>query len=176
MKELPLIEKKTGLYNAVIETPKHSRNKYDYDQKTGLFRLKKVLPEGMAFPFDFGFLPQTLADDGDPMDILLLMDEPGCPGSFLGIRLIGVIEALQKGKGKEVRNDRLIGVSENSLQYNEIKNIKELNETVIAQVESFFKTYNKLQGRKYKILDCHGPQKAHALVEKAHARYKKKEK
>ena len=86
------VRKKDGLLQVIVETPKGSRNKFSFDVEQEIFSLKKVLPAGMAFPYDFGFLPKTLADDGDPIDVLLLMDEPAFPGVLVPSRFIGVIE------------------------------------------------------------------------------------
>src|ERR1051325_7710078 len=83
------------LLNAIIETPRGSRNKYKYDERTGLFKISKVLPAGAAFPYDFGFIPNALAEDGDPLDVLILMDEPAYPGCLIPARAIGVLEAEQ---------------------------------------------------------------------------------
>src|SRR5207248_11642367 len=83
------------LLNVVIETPRDCRNKYKYDEQYGLFKIRKVLPAGSAFPYDFGFIPNTLADDGDPLDVLLLMDEPAYPGCLIQARVLGLIEAEQ---------------------------------------------------------------------------------
>src|ERR1043166_1586158 len=95
--------------NAVIETPKGSRVKYSYDEETGLLRLKKALPEGMVFPFNFGFIPGTKAEDGDPLDVLIVNEEALVPGCLVEARPIAVIEAKQGKKGgKQVRNDRLV--------------------------------------------------------------------
>src|SRR3984893_12048703 len=85
----------TGDLNVIIESPRGSRNKFDFDDEYKLFKLAKVLPEGMVFPFEFGFIPGTRGDDGDPLDILILMDAPTTTGCLLTARLIGVIEALQ---------------------------------------------------------------------------------
>lgn len=85
-------DKETGLYQVIVETPKGSRNKFAYDPELRIFALKKVLPAGMTFPYEFGFIPQTKAGDGDPIDVLLLMDEPAYPGIAVQARLIGVIE------------------------------------------------------------------------------------
>src|SRR3954469_16652836 len=94
-------------WNVIIETPKASRNKYAYDLQRGLFQLKKVLPLGNEFPFDFGFVPSTLADDGDPLDVLVLMSAPAFAGCLVQVRLVGVIEANQQEEdGKKGRNDR----------------------------------------------------------------------
>src|SRR3979409_2731360 len=81
-----------GIFQVVVETPKDSRNKYAFDPERKVFELKKVLPAGMAFPYDFGFIPRTKAEDGDPVDVLVLMDEPAFPGVVLKCRLIGIIE------------------------------------------------------------------------------------
>ncbi len=93
------------LWNVVIETPKGSRNKFDYDPELGLFRLGGVLPLGAVFPFDFGFVPSTLGGDGDPLDVLTLMDEPAFTGCLVTVRLLGVIEAEQSEGGETTRND-----------------------------------------------------------------------
>src|SRR5215213_321261 len=107
LSELPTFDPKTGEVVVVAETPKGSRNKYSYDAGLGAFRLAAVLPEGTSFPFDFGFVPSTLGEDGDPLDVLVLLDTPVVAGCVLTARLIGVIEAEQRERGGErVRNDR----------------------------------------------------------------------
>jgi inorganic pyrophosphatase len=88
---------------AVIETPKGSRNKFDYDPDSNLFMLGGLLPEGMMFPFDFGFIPSTLADDGDPLDVMVLMDAPAHVGCLIEVRIIGIIHAKQTEDGKTER-------------------------------------------------------------------------
>src|SRR6201985_2133956 len=107
---LPPFASKDADLTVIIETPKGSRNKYAYDPEERIFALRKVLPAGMAFPYDFGFVPSTLADDGDPLDVLVLMDEPAFPGCMLSCRPVGVIEGEQKGKKRKERNDRIIAV------------------------------------------------------------------
>lgn len=103
---------KKGLVQVIIETPARSGNEFAYDPDQGIFALKKVLPAGMVFPYDFGFLPQTIAPDGDPIDVLLLMDEPAFPGCSVEARLIGVIEGEQLDGKERIRNDRLVAVAE----------------------------------------------------------------
>src|SRR5205085_2446067 len=95
MQRLSAYDDSEEAWNVVIETPKGSRNKYKFSQKLGMFMLKGVLPEGMSFPYDFGFLPATLGEDGDPLDVLLLMDQPAFCGCVVPARMIGVIEAEQ---------------------------------------------------------------------------------
>jgi len=101
----------------IIETPHGSRNKYKYNEETGRMKFSKVLPEGMMFPYDFGFIPATKANDGDPLDVLVLSDEPMFPGCEIECRIVGVLKAMQRENGKENRNDRLIAVAEGSVLY-----------------------------------------------------------
>src|SRR6195256_3016791 len=107
----------------IIETPKGSRNKYAFDADQEVFQLKKVLPAGMAFPYDFGFVPSTKAEDGDPVDVLVLMDEPAFPGCLLKCRVVGVIEGEQRTKKKSERNDRVVAVEHANHSYAHIKHI-----------------------------------------------------
>ena len=97
----------------VIETPKGSRNKYAFDPKQRVFErlsLRRILPAGMTFPYDFGFIPSTEADDGDPVDVLVLMDEPAFPDCLLKCRVIGVIQGEQGTKKSKERNDRVVAI------------------------------------------------------------------
>src|SRR4030088_3418210 len=90
------LNEKARVCRAIVETPKGCRNKFDYDPESNLFKLGGLLPEGMMFPFDFGFIPSTLADDGDPLDIMVLMDAPAHVGCLIDVRIIGVITAKQR--------------------------------------------------------------------------------
>ena len=144
----------------IIETPKGSRNKYSFDPEQRVFGLKKVLPAGMAFPYDFGFVPSTKAEDGDPTDVLVLMDEPAFPGCLLKCRMIGVIEGQQGGKKKGRRNDRIVAIEEANHSYANVRHIKELGKKFLQELEEFFVNYHDLQGQKYKILDAKGPAEA----------------
>ena len=117
---------KDDLLQVVIETPAGSRNKFAFDPDQSVFALKKVLPAGMVFPYDFGFLPQTLAPDGDPIDVLLLMDEPAYPGCLVASRLIGVIEGEKIDGKKKVRNDRLVAVANANHMYANIRKLEDL--------------------------------------------------
>src|SRR5580693_8162024 len=111
------------MLQVVIETPKGSRNKFAFNVDDHIFELKKVLPAGMAFPYDFGFVPSTEADDGDPVDVLVLMDEPAFPGCVLACRPIGIIEGEQIGGAKRVRNDRVVAVEQDHHSYAAVKHI-----------------------------------------------------
>src|SRR6267378_6621642 len=123
----PLDGDKGKIIQVVVETPKGSRNKYAFDEDQKVFALKKVLPAGMAFPYDFGFVPSTLADDGDPVDVLVLMDEPAFPGCLLKCRIIGIIEGEQEDKDGKERNDRIIAVEHANHSWADIKKIQDLD-------------------------------------------------
>jgi len=154
--------------NAVVETPGGSRNKFKYDPELGFFALSGVLPEGMVFPHAFGFVPRTKADDGDPEDILILMDEPSFAGCIVPSRLIGVIEAEQtETDGKSERNDRLVGVAAQSRDYSEVQSFDDLNKNMLKEIEQFFVNYNKERGKKFRVLRMRGPQHALKLLKKS---------
>ena len=154
-------------FQVVVETPKSSRNKYGYDPEQRIFALRKVLPEGMVFPHDFGFLPQTKAPDGDPIDVLLLMDVPAFPGCLVPSRLIGVIEGQQIDGKKKVRNDRLVAVAELSHAYKDWKKLSDLPDRFITELQAFFVNYHQLEGKKYQLLGCKEAKIAMDLVKKA---------
>jgi inorganic pyrophosphatase len=157
-----------GQIRAVIETPRGSRNKFSYNREEQVFVLRKVLPAGLTFPFDFGFIPETLAEDGDPIDVLLLMDEPAFPGCAIRARLVGVLEAEEKNEqGKKQRNDRLIGVAIDSHNYAENKSLNDLGDRLVDDIEQFFATYQKLLGRDFKIIGRGDARRAMQLVEAA---------
>jgi len=151
----------------VIETPRNSRNKFKFDPKLGLFELGSVLPAGSVFPYDFGFVPGTRAEDGDPIDVLLLMDSPAFPGCRVKARLIGVIEAEQTDKEGKERNDRLVAVALEAHDYRDLKSIKDICPNLLNELEQFFVSYNEVRGKRFKLLGHHGPKRAWKLLEKA---------
>jgi len=144
----------------VIETPKGSRNKYAFNPKLGAFELHKVLPAGMAFPYDFGFVPATVAGDGDPLDVLVLMDEPAFVGCVLTCRLVGIVTGKQKAKRKREENDRLIAVEENNHTFATIKHLDDLGREFVEELEAFFTTYHGLDDETYTVTGTGGPGKA----------------
>ena len=141
---------KKGMVNVIIETPRGSQNKYDFDPDLKVFKLNKTLPMGTVFPFDFGFIPGTVGEDGDPLDILVIMDQPVFPGTYVVCRLIGALLAKQKERdGKVVENDRLVGVADCSVLYADIKKPQELNKAMVTEIENFFIDYNKHEGKEF---------------------------
>lgn len=152
------------LLRVIIETPKGSRNKFAFNQDERIFELKKVLPAGMGFPYDFGFVPSTKADDGDPVDVLVLMDEPAFPGCILSCRPIGVIEGEQGDKKKKERNDRIVAVEKDAHSFADIKTIGDLGKQFCHELEEFFINYHRLSGDKYRVIGIKGPGQARKLV------------
>jgi inorganic pyrophosphatase len=152
------------MLQVVIETPKGSRNKFAFNVDDHIFELKKVLPAGMAFPYDFGFVPSTKADDGDPVDVLVLMDEPAFPGCVLKCRPIGVIQGQQGDKKKKIRNDRIIAVEKDAHSWADIKTSADLGKQFVRELEEFFVDYHKLSGEQYRVLGLKGRAEARKLV------------
>ena len=162
----------SGELNVIVDTPKGSRNKYKFDEDLELFKLGGVLAVGHVFPFDFGYIPGTLGGDGDPLDVLILMDEPAFVGCLIPARLIGVIEAKQIKDGKTEANDRLIAVAANARAHSEVKSLKDLNKTLIDEIEHFFVSYNEAKGKKFEPIGRGGAQKAKRIVEEGIKRRK----
>jgi inorganic pyrophosphatase len=139
----------------VIETPRGSRNKYKYDEKLHLFRLNSVLPAGSAFPYDFGYVPGTKAEDGDPIDVLVLMDQPAFTDCVVEARLIGVIEAEQTEDAEDAHN------------WKDLRTLKEMNKNLLEELEHFFVSYNELKNKEFKLLHTRGPSVAKKLLRNA---------
>lgn len=163
----PLASENKQLLRVVIETPKGSRNKFAFNSDEHIFELKKVLPAGMAFPYDFGFVPRTEADDGDPIDVLVLMDEPAFSGCALKCRVIGVIEGEQFDKKNTERNDRLVAIERDAHSWADIKTLDDLGKSFLRELEEFFVNYHKLSGKQYRVLGAKGPEHARKLVKAA---------
>lgn len=163
----PFDAENKDLAQVVIETPKGSRNKYSFQPKVGAYLLKRVLPEGMSFPYDFGFVPSTKAEDGDPLDVLVLMDEPAFPGCLVKCRLIGVIEAEQKDEEGKYRNDRVLAIEQSNRRFADVKRIEDLGERFLQELEQFFVNYHRLEGEEYRIIGRKGPNQARKVIEEA---------
>jgi inorganic pyrophosphatase len=162
-----------GCLHVIAETPKGARNKYSFDFDLGIFRLKKVLPAGAVFPFDFGFIPGTLGEDGDPLDVLLLLEEPALPGCLIEARLLGVMVVSQTRRHRKLRNDRFIAVPHQGGAVCQPKTIKGLGPELLDQLKHFFVSYNAYEGQELKLLKIAGPGEARRLIETAAGNFKR---
>jgi inorganic pyrophosphatase len=162
--DLECWDSKSGTLNVIIETTKGSRSKIDYNPEQRLFELSKILPRGMIFPFDFGFIPSTLGDDGDPLDVLVLMCDAVPAGCKIPARLIGVIEAEQVEDGERERNDRLIAVGHHCHEHRDVHTISDLGGRVLDEIEHFFVAYNELEGKQFTPIARRGPHHSEVLM------------
>jgi inorganic pyrophosphatase len=159
--------KEEGSIDVVIETPKGSRNKYNWDEEGKIFRLKKILPAGAVFPFDFGFIPKTRGEDGDPIDVLVIMDEPAFPGCVVECRIIGALQAKQTERdGRVEQNDRFIGISVLSQLYKNLREVSDLNEYVLDEIQHFFVSYNQIAGKNFAPQGWADAKQAKTLLQK----------
>jgi inorganic pyrophosphatase len=162
----PRDEDDDDIIRVVIETPEGSRNKYAFNPTEKVFELKKVLPAGMDFPYDFGFVPSTKADDGDPVDVLVLMDEPAFTGCVLKCRVIGIIEGEQGDKKETERNDRIVAIEIQNHSWADIRHIDDLGKEFREELEEFFINYHKLSAEQYRVIGVKGPAAAGKCIEK----------
>src|SRR5207248_4461876 len=163
--ELPAYDRETGDVTVVVETPKGSHNKYKYDPGCSAVRMSAVLGEGLSFPYDFGFVPSTLGEDGDPLDVLLFLDHAVPPGCVATARMIGVIEIRQRTKKQPwKRNDRFFAVATHAHAHQSLKTLADLRPHMIDEIESFFAHYAGLHGKQLEVLARKGPKRAYRVL------------
>jgi inorganic pyrophosphatase len=149
----------------ITETPKGSTRKYVYDKTANGYKVKKELPLGMCFPFDFGFIPGTIGEDGDALDALVIAEQAGFPGCITECRMIGALLVEQvKNGGKPVRNDRFLLIPQHSQVFEKIKSIQHLPEKMVKELQDFFVNYNKKENKKLALLGVAGPKDALKLL------------
>jgi inorganic pyrophosphatase len=163
IEQLPAFDEKQSAVHVIIETSKGGGVKYSYKPKTGMFYAKRLLPPGMVFPFNFGFIPSTLGEDGDPVDMLILNDVPLVCGCLVKATLVAVINAEQTENGKTFRNDRLVGALADEESPAEFLKM-ELDARRVAEVQFFFATYNQFSGKQFKVLGTGDSEEARRLV------------
>lgn len=165
-----------GYINVLIETPKGSRQKYDLNHDLGLFQWSLELPAGMSFPYSFGFVPNTLAEDGDALDIILLLDGEVPQGTLVKAHAIGVLQMEQdEGEAGMVRNDRVIAVANLSHAFAGVRELDDMREGFMWDMEEFFLSYNRMLDRKIKIIDRGTASEADKLLKDAISRHQKNE-
>jgi len=164
---LPSFSKTSGGLHMIIEGTRGTRAKCKYNPEYGTFDLSYVLPEGAVFPFDFGFVPSTVAPDGDPLDIIAISGSPTPVGCLVEVRVVGVIEAEQTQGEKTFRNDRLVSVAIASGQHDGIRDLANLSSTLLDQFENFFVSYNRMRNREFKPKRRSDHETAMKLIDRA---------
>ncbi len=154
--------------NVIIEIPRFSKNKYEIDKKTGLIALDRVMHTSQDYPFDYGFVPQTLFDDGDALDIVLLTTYPLMPGILVRSRPVAVMEMIDGGE----RDDKIIAVPVDDPRFEDIKDLSDLNKHFLKEMEHFFGTYKKIQNKEVEVLGFKGKEEAVKAFEKSVEMYK----
>jgi inorganic pyrophosphatase len=155
--------------NVIIEIPKGSKNKYEIDKKTGLISLDRVLHTAQDFPFDYGFIPQTLWHDGDPLDVVLLTTYPLFPGILVKARPVAVMGMLDS----EEKDDKIIAVPADDPRWNDVKDLNDLNTHTLKEIEHFYSTYKKIQKKEVIVKDFGDKKKAKSVFEEGVEMYKK---
>ena len=161
---------KNDVVQAIIEIPYRSRNKYEVDHETKKIKLDRVLYSAMAYPAEYGFLEDTLALDGDPLDILVIGTEPTYPGCFVPARVVGYLEAVDNG----FEDYKLISVVDVDPRYNDVKELSDLSPFILDEIKNFFENYKTLQKIEVKVGKYHDKEDALELIEKCKERYNKK--
>ena len=162
-----------GAVHVVIETPRGSRAKLAYDPKLETFTLTKSLLVGLTYPHDWGFVPSTRAEDGDPLDVMVIHDAATFPGLVLACRIIGILQIEQKSKGKTERNDRLFAVPRDSHSEQALKDVSDLSKPIRQELEKFFKATDELEDKKLNIIRWKGPKAAVQAIKDASKSFKK---
>ncbi|KAJ3448865.1 soluble inorganic pyrophosphatase 2 [Anaeramoeba flamelloides] len=155
-------------FNAVIEIPKGSKLKYELDKKTGLLKVDRILYSSVVYPHNYGFIPQSYCEDGDPVDVLVIMSETVVPMSLVKCRPIGVMQMIDDGK----RDDKIISVCVNDPAVNTYNDISDLPNHTLREIRKFFTDYKDLENKTVKTFDPQGSIKAKQIVEKSVRLYK----
>ncbi len=156
------------VFNAIIEVPKGSRNKYEYNKDNEIFMLDRVLYSPLHYPADYGFVPQTIYDDGDPMDVLVLMDQPTFPGCLIEARAIGIMGMIDGGDA----DYKILAVPVNDPRFDEIKDIDDVPEHLKKEIKHFFQVYKTLEGKEVEVLNWENAESAKKELKKSIEMYK----
>ena len=165
-----------GDVRVVVETPGGSRAKFAYDPKLETFILSKSLLTGLTYPHDWGFVPSTKADDGDPLDIMVIHDAATFPGIVLTCRVIGILQIEQKSKGKAERNDRLFAVPRRSHSEQGLRDVRDLSKAIQQELEKFFIATDELEDKTLEIIGWKGPQSATKAIKDSAKKFARDEK
>lgn len=158
---------RNDVVDAIIEIPFRSRNKFEIDHETGRIKLDRVLYSAMGYPAEYGFLEDTLALDGDPLDILVIGTEPTYPGCIVPARVVGYLMVVDNGN----EDYKLISVVDCDPRYDEIKELKDLSPFILDEIKNFFENYKTLQQIEVKVGDYHNKEEALELIRTCKERY-----
>ena len=164
--KLPAFDKE-GNVHVIVETPRGSRAKLTYDPELRVFVLSKSLMAGLTYPHDWGFIPSTQAEDGDPVDVLVIHEAATSPGLVIKCKAIGVLEIVEHDKKKKQRNDRVMAVPVDSHSEQGLRDVRQLSKQVREELEKFFVATAELQSKTLKCLGWRGPKRALRLVKKS---------
>jgi inorganic pyrophosphatase len=153
--------------NVIIETPLGSSFKYAYDPLLGVMRVKHQLPQGYYFAFNFGFIPNTKAEDGDPLDVIVYSNDYCVSGTLIECRVVGALVANQKKDGKVARNDRMIAVPAGIKSHDSIKNVTDIDKHLLDQYENFFVSYENYRGIAFKTIKWVSSSQAFTTIKKS---------
>ena len=156
IKSLPRGKKYPEEFNLVIEMPKNSHNKYEYDEELDIIKLDRVFFTAMALPYDYGFIPATRSEDGDHLDGIVLLDAPAYPGIMVNCRPIGVAYMIDSGE----KDEKIIAVCADDVRYNHITELEQLGEHFVKEIEHYFTHYKDLQNKKVEIIKWGGKEEA----------------
>ena len=167
---LPTGEHAPDEVNAVIEIPRGQTNKYEYDKQLHVFRLDRNLYSPVHYPGDYGFIPSTLSDDGDPLDVLVLVDAPSFTGCLMTVRPVGFLEMVDQEQGDE----KVLAVGTNNPIYKDVREYEELYSHLLREIEHFFSIYKELEAKTTHIVGWRNAEKARDLVSECQKRYAEK--
>lgn len=156
-----------GDVHVVVETPRGSRAKFSFDPKLETFTLAKSLLTGLTYPHDWGFVPSTKAEDGDPIDVMLIHDAATFPGLVLTCSVIGVLQIEQNTQGKTERNDRLFAVPRRSHSEQALRDVRDLSKPLREELEKFFIATDELEDKQLNFLGWRGPKAAEQAIKAA---------
>jgi len=167
LQKLPTRDK-SGDVHVVVETPRGSAAKLEFDPELQAFTLSKSLILGLSYPYDWGFVPSTKGEDGDPIDVMILHDAATSPGLVLRCKIIGVLEVIQKENGKpKIRNDRVIAVPRDSHREKSARDARDLPKQIREEIEKFFVATDELDDKELKFLGWKGPKTGEKLIDHA---------
>src|SRR6202012_4770774 len=158
--ELPIGDRSPEVFRAVIEIPKDNTNKFEYDKQLHVFKLDRNLCSPVHYPGDYGFIPSTLSDDGDPLDVLVLVDAPSFPGCVMEVRPIGVLDMLDQG----IHDEKLLAVGKSNPRYKDVWNYSEIYPHVLREITHFFSIYKDLEGKRVETKGWHDASVARNLI------------